>query len=559
MRTFYQLLGAALVAVTTNNFVWFALTYWAYLTTKSVISTSIIAGIWLVTTALSANWFGSVVDRRKKKYVLLGSSITTLILFAAGYWFFRISPENAFTTVTSAGFWIFVIVLLFGVIAGSMYNIAIPTLVAFLVPEDRRDRANGLFGTVMGISFAITSAASGISLALGGMPFVLLVAIVFTLLAVIVVWLIHIPEKDIIPDTSGNPRKSGFRGTIQTVSAIPGLFALILFTTFNNFLGGVFFSLMDAYGLTLVTVQAWGFLWGILSLGFILGGLFIAKKGLGANLLRNLFRINIVLWIISIFFTIQASIILLAVGLLIYIFFIPFVEAIEQTIFQTVVPKERLGRAFGLAHSIEQAASPITAFFVGPITQFIFIPFMTTGRGVDLIGSWFGVGPGRGIALVFILAGFIGLAVTLVVMRSRPYKLLAARYNELKHNNDTSSKVINERAEEQRKMRTLFFFKLIPPRLTFPGDMTRAEDVVMQKHYAYWKQLAAESKVVLFGTVMDPNGSYSMAIIEADREETARNMVENDPAVKSNAGFRSELYPVSDAVVSQRKESVTLK
>lgn len=444
-------MGAALVAITTINFVWFALTYWAYLNTKSVISTSVIAGLWLVIAALTANWFGSIVDRQKKKYALLGSSITTLILFTTGYWLFRISPESAFTTISSFGFWIFVVVILFGVIAGSMYSIAIPTIIAFLVPEDRRDRANGLFGTVTGISFAITSAASGISLALGGMPFVLLVGMVFTFLAVIIIWLIRIPEKAAIPGAGETSRKFGFRGTLQMVSAIPGLFALILFSTFNNFLGGVFFALMDAYGLTLVTVQVWGFLWGILSLGFILGGLFIAKKGLGVDPLRNLFRINIVLWTVSIFFTVQSSIILLVAGLLIYIFFIPFVEAIEQTIFQTVVPKERLGRAFGLAHSIEQAASPITAFFIGPITQLLFIPFMTTGPGVELIGGWFGVGPGRGIALVFIIAGCIGLVVTLIVMRSRPYRLLAARYNELKHREDMSPEKQPERAEEQRK------------------------------------------------------------------------------------------------------------
>ncbi|HKZ39790.1 MAG TPA: hypothetical protein VJ044_02445, partial [Candidatus Hodarchaeales archaeon] len=66
-----------------------------------------------------------------------------------------------------------------------------------------------------------------------------------------------------------------------------------------------------------------------------------------------------------------------------------------------------------------------TAFLIGPIAQMIFIPFMTTGAGVDLIGSWFGVGVGRGIALVFILAGIIGLTVTLIAMRSRPYRLLA--------------------------------------------------------------------------------------------------------------------------------------
>ena len=79
---------------------------------------------------------------------------------------------------------------------------------------------------------------------------------------------------------------------------------------------------------------------------------------------------------------------------------------------------------------MSQTASPITAFVIGPIAQLIFIPFMTNGAGVELIGDWFGVGQGRGIALVFMAAGVIGLLVTLIAMRSNSYKLLSARYKQ---------------------------------------------------------------------------------------------------------------------------------
>ena len=302
MKTFYRLLGVAFIAITTTNFVLFALTFWAYLTTKSVISTSVMAGVYLVATALSANWFGSIVDRYKKKHAMIGSSLATLLLFTSGLVLFYLSTEADFATVTSLRFWIFVLILLPGVIAGSIYSIAIPTLVAFLVPEDRRDRANGLFGTVMGISFTITSLASGLALAFAGMSFVLLTAIIFTLFSTLMLWLIPVPENTTFNPIESNLRKMDIKGTIEAIKAIPGLFALIFFTTFNNFLGGVFVALMDAYGLSLVTVQVWGLLYGFLSLGFILGGFYITKKGLGGNPVRNLFRINIILWTVCIFF-----------------------------------------------------------------------------------------------------------------------------------------------------------------------------------------------------------------------------------------------------------------
>jgi DHA3 family multidrug efflux protein-like MFS transporter len=50
-----------------------------------------------------------------------------------------------------------------------------------------------------------------------------------------------------------------------------------------------------------------------------------------------------------------------------------------------------------------------------------------------MIGSWFGTGTDRGLALLFTVAGLIGLAVTLFAMRSYAYRALSERYeNEAK-------------------------------------------------------------------------------------------------------------------------------
>ena len=428
MTTFFRLLATTLVVVTTNNFVWFALVFWGFLTTRSVISTSTMGGIFLIMMAVSGIWFGSLVDHHRKKNVMLGSSVATLILFTAGLIFYEMSGPEAFTSVTSARFWVLVVLLLSGAISGSIYQIAVPTLIGLTVPEEGRDRANGMFGTVIGIAFGITSVASGIVLAFGGMRWVLGVSLPLTVVAIVMLWMIPLEEREIVHLSEDGAKRVDLKGTIAAVRAIPGLFPLIFFTTFNNLLGGVFIALMDAYGLSLVSVQTWGILWGFLSMGIIVGGMTIARRGLGSNPLRTLFRVNFAIWTVCIFFTVQASIVLLTIGTFIWMFSFPFIEAVEQTIFQKVVPPERLGRAIGFAHSVEQSASPLTAFFIGPIAQFLFIPFMTTGRGVELIGSWYGVGMGRGIALVFSTAGLVGLIVTAMARRSKAYRLLSTRF-----------------------------------------------------------------------------------------------------------------------------------
>ena len=60
-------------------------------------------------------------------------------------------PAETWKDPTSVTLWIFVLLLLFGVIAGNIRSIAVPTLVTILIPEDDRAKANGLTGTAFGI------------------------------------------------------------------------------------------------------------------------------------------------------------------------------------------------------------------------------------------------------------------------------------------------------------------------------------------------------------------------------------------------------------------------
>lgn len=429
LRTFYHLLGNTLLVSVINFTVWFAITFFAYLETKSVLTTSLIAGFYLVATAGTGIWFGSLIDHHKKKTMMMLSGWISLALYAVSLLLYLWAPAEAFKDPGSVVLWLFVALLTVGVIAGNIRTIAMPTLVTILIPEDHRDKANGLVGTASGVSFLITSVISGLLVAAGGMLYVLLLALAVLLLSILHLAKVEVPEKGIV-HIEGEPqgKKVDLKGTLKVVLAIPGLIALILFSTFNNFLGGVFMSLMDPYGLSLMPVQAWGLLWGVLSTGFILGGLIIAKTGLGKNPLRLLLLINVALWIDTMLFPLQASVVLLAIGMFVYMLLVPYAEAAEQTILQKVVPFHRQGRVFGFAQSVEQAASPLTAFLIGPIAQFIFIPFMTTGAGVGLIGGWFGVGADRGMALVFIITGLVGLVATLLALASKYYRLLSAQY-----------------------------------------------------------------------------------------------------------------------------------
>ncbi|MEH1124041.1 MFS transporter [Micromonospora sp. CPCC 206061] len=427
MRTFHRLVANTLLAGMTNNLIWFALTFWAYLETKSVIATSVVGGAYMLMLAGSGLYFGTFVDRHRRRTSMLVSSVASLTAYALAGALYLVTPAENLRDLGRPEFWGLTLLVLAGAVAGNLRTIALSTSVTLLVPQEQHARANGLVGTVNGISFALTSVFSGLAIGLLGMGWSLLITLTLTGLALAHLSTISLPEPAPEPQ-SGNAPAFDLRGALAAVRAVPGLLAILYFSTFNNLLGGVFMALMDPYGLTLVSVEAWGVVLAISSAGFIIGGLIVARRGLGARPVRVLLLANMAMWTVTILFPIRSSIVMLTIGFLIYLILIPVAESAEQTVIQRVVPLATQGRVFGFAQSLETAASPVTSFLIGPIAQVWVIPFMTTGAGAATIGGWFGTGPDRAMALLFIGAGLIGLVMTIVAMRSRAYTALSARY-----------------------------------------------------------------------------------------------------------------------------------
>ena len=433
-RAFYLVLANCLLVSVIDFTVWFAVTFWVYLETRSVFATGLIGGFYLGTTALTGIWFGSLVDHYRKKSVMLAASACTMLLYALSGGLYWLAGDEAFHDPSSPLLWLFVLLLMSGVLLSNLRGICLPTLVTQLVAEDRRDRVNGLVGTVTGVGFMVTSAISGVLVGFGGMGVVMLLAVLATAAAIVQLATVDVPERDPHPGEDGAAapkRVTDLRGTLAIVKRIPGLPALIVFAAINNLLFGVFIALCDPYGLNLVSVEVWGFLWAFISTGLIIGGLVVAKRGLGTRPVRVLLLANGGLWLITAVDTLQPSIVLLTIGLFVSMGLMPVVEAAEQTVLQKVVPLERQGRVFGFAQSVEQAASPLTAVLVSPLAQFVTIPLMSSGgAGADLVGGWYGTGPDRGLALLMTVFGLLGAVLTLFALRSRPYRELADRYGE---------------------------------------------------------------------------------------------------------------------------------
>ena len=424
---FRQLLVNTLGTGITSSFVWFALTFWVFLETRSVVATGVIGGAFSVASAVLGPFFGTYVDRHRKHQALVLTSLISTACFAGATTVFVTVDADDLLRLTSPWFWALIAATLLGSVSGQMRGIAVSTCVTLLVPDDQRDRANGMVGTVTGVSFAITSVFSGLVIGQLGMGWALYGSLALTAAALVHIGTVRFDEPDPEPidPTAAQLPAIDLKGAVEAVRAVPGLGLLIGLAACNNLLGGVFMALMDAYGLSLVSVEVWGLLWGFISLAMIAGGLFVARRGLGRKPVRVVVVGNLVNWGVCTLFPIRSSVVLLTIGMLVWLSLMPAIEAAEQTVLQRAIPYEKQGRVFGFAQLVENAASPLTAFLMAPLAETVFMPLMTDGRGAEVIGDWYGTGPDRGLALMFTLAGLIGVAVTTAALLSRPYRRLS--------------------------------------------------------------------------------------------------------------------------------------
>lgn len=89
-----------------------------------------------------------------------------------------------------------------------------------------------------------------------------------------------------------------------------------------------------------------------------------------------------------------------------------------------------------------------------------------------------------------------------------------------------------------------FVFRLVPPRPSFPFDMSPDERATMIDHVGYWTGLAEQGRVLAFGPVGDPGGAYGIGIVLAGSQAEAEALRDLDPAIRSAQGFTTEIAPM---------------
>ncbi len=99
----------------------------------------------------------------------------------------------------------------------------------------------------------------------------------------------------------------------------------------------------------------------------------------------------------------------------------------------------------------------------------------------------------------------------------------------------------------------LYMIQPTRPEMLTEGPTPEESEIVSQ-HFSYLKNLTEQEIVILAGRTLntDPS-SFGIVIFNADSESAAREIMENDPAVKQCV-MKATLFPYSVALMSKADE-----
>jgi len=110
----------------------------------------------------------------------------------------------------------------------------------------------------------------------------------------------------------------------------------------------------------------------------------------------------------------QPSVLTIAIASFLYYASQPIVNGSEQAIWQSKVPLEVQGRVLATRRAIEMSAGPIAYLAAGPLADHVFEPLLASGGPLaSSVGPIMGVGPGRGIGLLFVVLGLVPIVAAI--------------------------------------------------------------------------------------------------------------------------------------------------
>lgn len=420
LRDFLLVWAGQLVSGVGSRLTSFALGVWVLRQTGSTTQFAMIFVAMAIPALVASPFAGALVDRWDRRRTMIAceavsaaAMIGLAVLLAAGH--LSIPAVYAGVGIVS--------------LANAFLQPAYAASVPLLATEDRLTRVNGLIQTGVAVAQVGGPLLAGLLISSISLHGVLMVdAATFAVGALaLVAATVPSPEHNASADERGglwSEAATGFR----YVRRHAGLLGLLLVFGVTNFLFGIASIAITPLVLSLTDARHLGFQMAVGGAGLLVGGLVMSTWAGPRRRVHGILGGTLLAGLMLAVHGVRPSFALLIVAGFGFFLSLPLINACNAALWQSRVPIGLQGRCFAIQRILSESAMPIGYCIAGPLAEHVFEPLLMPGGALaSSVGRVIGMGPGRGIALMFILIGLLMMAIAGVAYALRSIRCLEDR------------------------------------------------------------------------------------------------------------------------------------
>lgn len=410
LRTFILIWFGQLVSLIGSGLTNFALGVWVFERTGSATEFALISVFAILPGILIAPVAGVLVDRYDRRLtMIISDTVAGLSTVAIALLLFSGHLE----------IWHIYLSALISSTASSFQYPAYAASTTLLVPKKHLGRAAGMTRAADAISLIVSPALAGVLLGIIGLEGIMLIDFVTFLFAVGTLALVVFPQVPRSPGTAATrpSLRSDIVFGLRYLVARPGLLWLSLYFTAINALWAFCNVLLTPMVLTFSNAEGLGTIVSALGGGLLLGSIVMSAWGGPKRRIHGAYFFGVGQGVMLIVASLRPDVTLIALAMFFLAFGGPIIDGSISALRQAKIAPDVQGRVFSFSRMLGWSAIPVAYLLAGPLADNIAEPLMRPdGRLAGSIGALIGTGDGRGIGLIFFVAGVLSLVATVAAV-----------------------------------------------------------------------------------------------------------------------------------------------
>lgn len=420
MKTFFTIWIGQIISIVGSGLTSFGLGVWIFQETGRATPFAMTVLFGSLPAVLLGPVAGSVADRFSRKKVILwadtGNAFITLLAFVLLF-YGRLEIWNIY------------IIALIGSVFSAFQEPAFGASIVMLVPRKDLQRANGMTQMTNALGNLVPPLIAGLLFGVIGLKGIMLIDFItyFAALGTVIISRIPQPER-IEPEEKESQWREAMAGW-RYLKSTGGLLGLVFYFALVNFMINYAAVLTSPMVLAAFSPAVLGYIQTAGGVGMLIGSIILSVWG-GPK--KKIISILIFVSISStglVIAGLRPNAYLIAIGYFVLLFVIPLASGSSQAIFQTKVPLDLQGRVYAMRGMISRSMMPLAFLTAGPLADLVFEPMMQEGGLLanTFVAQVLGTGTGRGIGLIFIIAGLSTILISIIAYLNPNLRLIEIR------------------------------------------------------------------------------------------------------------------------------------